>query len=156
MRDRLARTPTRPKFNTVRVWFEHTVFYMRSAKNESWILIFLLNEQARSSAGQIFSLSENMICRCKAAPLNAVLIMIPPTGQSTHGIGLSRFTLLKRLKMSARNCRETLSCSGMLFATERSLWKKPGPRREFLAALPKVPTAGRCHGPIVSPGMPLG
>jgi len=87
------------------------------------------------------SFNENMICRCNAAPLNAVLKMAPPPGQSTQPCGVSRLTLLKRLKMSARNCRATLSRSGMLLATETSLWKKPGPRREFLPALPKVPTA---------------
>jgi hypothetical protein len=63
----------------------------------------LVNIAAHGTAGQNSSLSENMICRCNAAPLKAALIMIPPPGQSTQGMGLSRLTLLKRLKMSVRN-----------------------------------------------------
>jgi len=41
-------------------------------------------------------------------------------------------------------------------AIERSTWEKPGPNSEFRRAVPNVPEAGRCQGPIVSPGVPFG
>src|SRR3954471_10737407 len=64
------------------------------------------------------------------------LIIAPPDP------GIGRLTRLKRLNISARNCRLTRSVIAVFFTAAKSTEAKPGPRNVFRPRLPKVPGAG--------------
>src|SRR5437868_9213960 len=55
--------------------------------------------------------------------------------------GLLKFTLLKMLKNSARNCKVKRSARCVFFNSPTSLLNTRGPRSMFLPELPKVPGA---------------
>lgn len=67
-------------------------------------------------------------------------LLFGPEALKSMLFGKKRFSWLKMLKNSARNC--SLICSVILvsFNREISALKKPGPRSEFLPVFPKVPT----------------
>src|ERR1035438_6867641 len=75
----------------------------------------------------------------------------PAVGESTCAFGWPRFTWLKELKSSARNWPWTRSENWNFLLSEVSVLKKWGPKNPFRVALPKVPAAGRLHGPRVQP-----
>src|SRR5438477_9805880 len=61
-----------------------------------------------------------------------VLVMAPAVGETPEGVkttalGRLKFARLRRLNISARNCRFHLSRAGMSFSTEKSQVARPGP-----------------------------
>lgn len=75
----------------------------------------------------------------------------PAVGESTCPFGWPRFTWLNELKSSARNWPWKRSLNWNFLLSDASVLKKCGPKNPFLVALPKVPAAGRLHGPRVQP-----
>src|SRR5262245_37983661 len=58
------------------------------------------------------------------------------------GFGVSKFTWLKMLKNSARNCKATSSVTATLLNSEVSAFHDLGPRYMPRDTLPKVPVGG--------------
>src|SRR3954454_5597240 len=56
--------------------------------------------------------------------------------------GIGRLTRLKRLNISARNCRLTRSVIAVFFTAAKSTSANPGPRNVLRPRLPNVPEAG--------------
>src|SRR5260370_4550331 len=80
-----------------------------------------------------------------------MLVILPAVGPSTVPFGCPRFTWLKALNSSARNCAPTLSVIWKFLFSEASALKVRGPKNELRATFPKVPAAGLLHGPRVQP-----
>src|ERR1700733_4419314 len=67
-------------------------------------------------------------------------VQVPgPTAVQIPPSGLVKLGWLKMLKMSARNCIDTLSVMAKFFIPERSNWKYAGPRRALRPTVPIVP-----------------
>src|SRR5436190_19939393 len=75
----------------------------------------------------------------------------PAVGESTWPFGWPKFTWLKALNNSARNCPLNLSVIWNRLLNETSVLKRCGPKKELRATVPKVPGAGRLQGPRVHP-----
>src|SRR5690242_13563208 len=68
-------------------------------------------------------------------------VILPNDEEERLVLGPLKFTLLKRLKNSARNCALARSVTFVFLIRPRSVSKKPGARRMFLPELPNVPLA---------------
>src|SRR5689334_7483399 len=86
------------------------------------------------------------ICASDARPK-----IFPAVGESTVAVGWPKLTWLKTLKLSARNWPVHRSPRWKFLLSDTSALKKWGPKNESYATLPKVPAAGRLHGPRVQP-----
>src|SRR5665213_64890 len=78
-----------------------------------------------------------------------VCVNVPATGEgapaadvNTIRLGVFKFVLFSRLKISARNCIFIRSNTCVSFSTEKSHVPSPGPVNTFLPTLPNVPESG--------------
>ena len=81
-----------------------------------------------------------VICPAVGFIWDAVEAVVLPAGggvnTATIRFGVLKFAWFKALKISARNCKRSLSLIGISFVKERSHVVKPGPIKVSLPALP--------------------
>src|SRR5690349_6421241 len=94
-------------------------------------------------ANQNVSLSAS--CRMRGSPAD---VMRPKEDDARLELGPLKFTLLKALKNSARNCVLRRSVIFVFLMRPRSVLNRPGARKIFLPELPNVPRALRVKSAV--------
>src|SRR4051794_17134158 len=111
----------------------------RGTKKEQWNLCVSASLRQILLPHQNCSL--NPSCHFRICARLASEKIWPAVGESTCAFGWPRFTWLKALNISARNCPLNRSEISNRLLNDASTLKKCGPKNELRATFPKVPGA---------------